>query len=408
MQGKIRSALESIRYIAENFPCVTLLGPRQIGKTTLLKQLQPNSYCFDLEKQTDFSRISSDPDFFLESEKKPIVIDEAQVLPELFPALRVAIDFNRKQNGQFLISGSSSPKLLSGITESLAGRVALFELNGFSLGEFFSRPLSAFYSIISEKKPELLLNLRSAYSTEELWQACLLGGYPEIVLNPQDRFRRLWFENYVETYIKRDIKNLFPNISSETFQSFIRMLASASGNQINFSNFARSLDVSQPTAKNYFRIAEGTFLWRYLESYHTHATKRVLKMPKGHLRDSGLLCHMLRIHQIEDLKNNMHFGLIWEGFVIEQILKEFSNQLIKVVPSYYRTQDQAEVDLILEGPFGLLPIEIKVGFRTETKQLNSLKNFIKEHNCPYGIVINNSPAPAQLAENIYQIPAGCL
>src|SRR3989338_3591580 len=239
MQDVKRNAFESISYLIHNFPCLSLLGPRQIGKTTLLRQLQPNAHRFDLEKQDDFSRISWDPDLFLETEKKPVVLDEAQILPELFPALRVAIDQDRKKNGQFLISGSSSPKLLSSITESLAGRVALFEVGGFSLAETFSRPVSLFYKLISEHKPDSLLTLESLYVPEELWQACLLGGYPEVVLNQADRFRTVWFENYLETYVKRDIRNLFPGVSAQTFQSFIRMLASASGQHINFSNFAR-------------------------------------------------------------------------------------------------------------------------------------------------------------------------
>ncbi|MBH1989056.1 MAG: ATP-binding protein [Myxococcaceae bacterium] len=379
-----------------------------MGKTTLMGQLQPDQPLFDLERQSDFSRISYDPEFFLYSEKSPIKIDEAQLLPTLFPALRVAIDKNRKQNGQYLISGSSSPELLSKITETLAGRVALFEVCGFSLAESYSKPVSEFYQAIIQNRPDDLLALKPRYTFEELSAHCLSGGYPEAVTSSDLRFKTLWFENYLETYVKRDVRTLFPGISSETFQRFVRMLATASGQQINFSTFARSLEVSQPTAKNYFRIAEGTFLWRYLESYHSSSMKRALKTPKGYLRDTGLLCHMLGISNISNLRAHPHFGYVWEIFVIEQIVKEFQNQLIKVTPSYYRTQDQAEVDLLLEGPFGLVPIEIKAGMKTELRHLRSLQSFVEQNACPFGLVVNNSLNPSYLSRNIIQIPAGCL
>ncbi len=403
-----RNCLKSLRYLLDSFPCVVVLGARQVGKTTLLDQVLPGADKYDLERQADFQLLSRDPDFFLSLQKKPIVIDEAQLLPELFPALRVAIDARRSEKGRFLLSGLSSPALLNQITESLAGRVAILELAGFQWDEFWERPSSKFYDVFQSETSDFS-NLVARYTHEELLQACLVGSYPEPVLRRDDaKFNALWKENYLSTYVKRDVRALFPDIQLQTYETFIRMLTHSSGQILNLSDFARSLDVSQPTAKNYLRIAEGTFLWRSLESYHHNVVKRVSKLPRGHLRDSGLLCHMLNINSKEALLAHPQFGRIWEGFVIEELLQGFSNRLISVKPYYYRTQHQAEIDLILEGSFGLIPIEIKSGFKTEKKQLKALQDFIEEQKCPYGIVINNADKIQALTAKIIQIPASCL
>lgn len=409
MTGKKRHIEAQLLELMQQFPCVAILGPRQVGKTTLIKKIVPNAQHFDLERRSDFTRISGDPDFFLSQHKETISIDEAQLCPDLFPALRVAIDERRNKKGQYLISGSSSPELLHHISESLAGRVAMVYLGGLQGTEIESLLVSQFYSLVSTGKNEKLLNLKKPQDNETVFQNCLFGGYPEPTLRRDEgSFYERWMQNYIDTYLKRDIRSLFPKLSLETYEKFIEMLTTASGQLINASNFARSLDVAQPTIKNYIRIANGTFIWRSIPSYEKNVTKRVSKMPKGHYRDSGLLCHMLNISSTEALMRHQYFGFIWESFVTEQILVGFENQQIRVQPYYYRTQNQAEVDLVLEGRFGIVPVEIKAGFVTERKKLRALSDFIEEHDCPYGLVINNSEAPAMLAPKIYQIPAGCL
>jgi predicted AAA+ superfamily ATPase len=248
-----RTASGAIHQLLLRFPCVAVLGARQVGKTTILKQVLPEAHFFDIEKRSDFERIKSDPDFFLSQQHSPIAIDEAQLLPELFPALRVAIDSDREKNGRFLISGSSSPELLKHITETLAGRIAIFELGGFSLEEQWGCEISSFYQYLKEGNITKLAALKPRFSTEQLFSSCLLGTYPEPFLkfrNDPKGFE-LWMENYVVTYIKRDIRNLFPSLNITAYQRFVSMLAASTGNIINVSEFARSLDVSQPTPKSY-------------------------------------------------------------------------------------------------------------------------------------------------------------
>lgn len=403
-----RTGEDAVRTLLRRFPCVAVLGARQVGKTTLIKKLLPRAPFYDMERQAEFQRAKADPDFFLSALETPVVIDEAQKVPELFSALRVAIDRDRRP-GRFLISGSSSPELLKGITESLAGRVALFELAGFSSEEMWRLPPSPFYEIVKSRRFGDLRGLRPRTEPSQWPQACVYGTYPEPFLRRRDSDGvRLWMENYFDAYVKRDIRDLFPGLDIHVYRTFLQMLAAASGEILNASAFARSLGVSQPTVKSYWRIAEGTFLWRNLPSYTKNVVQRVAHMPRGHWRDAGLLCHLLRVRSTAELRTHPQVGRVWEGFVTEELLKGFKNRLIDCDAFYYRTHNQAEIDLVLEGDFGLLPIEIKWGMRTDPRQLTALRNFVKDHHAPVGLCINNAERADWLAPQILQIPAAHL
>lgn len=213
-----------------------------------------------------------------------------------------------------------------------------------------------------------------------------------------------WIKSYFDTYIERDIRSLFPNLKLDTYRRFIKMLAFSSGELLNASNFARSLDVSQPSIKNYMEIAEGTFLWRRLDCYRENTKKRLVQMPRGHLRDTAILNYLLNINTVDDLKSHPQFGRIWEGFIIEQIIKNLDQKLFRHKEFFYRTHNQAEIDLIIQGRFGLIPVEIKSGANTKQEQLRAMNNFIEDYGCKYGIVINNGTEVLKLSEKIYQVP----
>ncbi len=403
MSGLKRNITESINYLLNNFPCVVILGARQVGKSTLLKQILPNASFFDLERDADFQRINNDPELLLQETNRPIIFDEAQISASLFKALRVEIDKNRDQAGQFLLSGSSSPQLLKHISETLAGRVAIVELDPFQWQEALKKNYPDLITALLEGK---FKSLQSNFNKRELLELCLYGGYPEPFLKRHDaKFFRLWMENYIKTYVERDIRALFPTLQLDVYKRFVQMLAYASGEIINNSNFARSLDVSQPTIKNYLNIIEGTFLWRKIPSYQKNLTKRIIKMPKGYLRDTGLINYFLRIQTVNDLKSHPQFGRIWEIFISEQLIRHFKNNIENIEYFYYRTQNQAEIDLIIETQTGLIPIEIKSGFSSSKRQIQTLQRFIEEHDCPFGLLINNGDEIFKLSQNIYQLPA---
>lgn len=392
--------------LLNNFPILAIVGARQVGKTWLSKSIAPHFAYFDLEKSSDFDLIERDPEFFLKQHSHQVIIDEAQLMPSLFPLLRSLIDENRSLKSRFIITGSSSPELISNISESLAGRIATIELGTLKANEYYQQPLSDFYQLFHKplSKPfEITSEPLNLHQIQHCW---LKGGYPEPI-GHQKKFYHEWMIDYQATYINRDIARLFPRLDKVNYRRFINMLGKISGKNITQSDLARSLSVSEPTVKNYFDIAEGTYLWRQLQSYENNVLKSVVKMPKGHIRDSGLLHYLLRIDSLEILENDPNCGFTFEAFIIEEILKGIQDSGIRDCNAfYYRTRGGAEIDLILEGRFGVLPIEIKHGIKVTKKQLRALNDFINEHNCPFGILMNQSDQIRWLTENIVQIPVG--
>lgn len=391
------------------FPCVALIGVRQCGKTTLLKELPPGWRLFDLEKLADHEAIARDPDLFLRLNPERVAIDESQRLPTLFPALRVAIDSQRDIPGRFVITGSSSPELLGAISESLAGRIAIVEMAPFSLSEAYALPPSPFYELIAGRAPATdLAKLSPRLTLEQTTAYWQHGGYPEPWLKNTQRFRKLWSQNYLQTYLDRDLPGLFPGLNSQKFRLFVQMLAQLSGSIINYSEVARALGVSQPTARDYFQIAHGTFVWRHLPAYEKSATKRIIKHPKGYLRDSGLLHYLLHLHNRDDLMVHPRLGASWEGMVIETLLRGFAASGVDCHAFHYRTGGGAEIDLVLEGEFDVIPVEIKHTQHVDFRALRSLRDFVAERGCRYGIVVNNDEQTRLLADNLIGIPFSVL
>ena len=394
----------------ELFPCVVILGVRQCGKTSLLQELPSIWKHYDMEKINDYNQVARDPDLFFRLNPNQVAIDESQLLPELFSALRVAIDSNRDRNGRFVLTGSSSPVLLKSISESLAGRIAVIDLSPFTSTEAFELEPSNFYHMImqTEKPAEIVNTLTPRLDVRQLHEYWHRGGYPEVWLKNNQRFSNIWMQNYLQTYIHRDIVRLFPGLNLNNYQLFVQMLANLSGQIINYSEIARSLGVSQPTVRDYFQIADGSFIWRNIPSYEKNASKRVVKHPKGFLRDSGLLNFLLHITRLDDLMAHPAMGNFWESMVIENIIRGFSIAGCTFDYYYYRTGGGAEVDLIIEGEFGLLPVEIKYANKVSRNELKSITGFIDEYKCPLGIIVSNAERPSMINEKLIEIPFAAL
>jgi len=407
----IRHYESLIKVLLADFPCVVVLGPRQCGKTTLLHALGAGWRVFDLERQSDHEVIAGDPDLFLRLNPRGVALDEAQLLPSLFPALRVAIDEHRSEPGRFVVTGSSSPALLKSAAESLAGRVAIVEMAPFSFAETRQSFDSAFFDAM-KAGPVAVTALADALKPRatlaDIHDYWLRGGYPEPWLKTAPRFRRAWRENYVRTYLQRDVARLFPGLDHDRFRRFLTMLGELSGTVLNYADIARSLAVSQPTARDYVEIAHGTFVWRSLPAYAGNPLKRAVKHPKGYLRDTGLLHHFLRIPDGDALLGHPAMGRSWEGMVIEEVLRGLSGRGIAFEAFHYRTAAGGEVDLVLEGDFGLIPFEIKHGQTVRYAELQPLANFIADSKCPFGLVINNDESPRFYSERILGVPFSCL
>ncbi len=296
------------------------------------------------------------------------------------------------------------------MSESLAGRVCILELDGFTLEEAYQVPPSPVFQILQAGRFEELLGVTPRYSPNQLLSKCFFGGFPEpfLMSHSDPQAARLWFESYIATYINRDIRRLFPNLLFETYRRFIQMIGGASGEQLVLARFAEALGVSEPTVRNYLTIMEGTFLYRTLPAYLKNVKKQVTKTPRGYVRDSGLMNFFVQNFSLERLISSHYLGAIWEGFVINELLTGFRHRLMPVQAFYYRTKVRAEIDLLLEGEFGTLPIEIKYASVARERDLRVLESFLEEHRLPYGLLINNGDRVAKVAPRIIQLPLRCL
>ncbi len=335
----IKRRLESyIIEALERTPSVALLGPRQVGKTTIalnISETTPSVY-LDLENRRDLQKVQDIEAFHAENRDKLIVLDEVQHLPEIFAPLRGIIDQERRKGnraGQFLFLGSASIDLLQQSSESLAGRIAYMELYPIDATEYADNSL--------EK-----LNI--------LW---VRGGFPESLLAVSDQNSLDWRHDFIKTYLERDIPQLGPRIPAETLERFWTMLAHNQSSVLNASQFARNLDVSSTTIGRYLDLMTDLLLVRRLKHWTNNVGKRVVKSPKIYVRDSGITHALLNIPDYNSLLGHPVVGGSWEGFVIENIMSVSPS---RVQPYYYGTPGGAEIDLILEFPGGAKwAIEIK-------------------------------------------------
>jgi predicted AAA+ superfamily ATPase len=404
----IRRAYEPLLHeYLKTFPCVGIIGPRQCGKTTFLEALPKGWKRFDLERASDHQVIARDPELFLRLNRGQVAVDETQLLPELFPALRVSIDAERSRRGRFVITGSSSPDLLRSISDTLAGRIGIIEMAPFSCAEVHPAKGPSLMGMIADRKvkagdiADALRPRADLAAAHEYW---FRGGYPEPWVEGSERFRDLWMDQYVRTYLYRDVGRLFPGLDQGKFRLFLQMLAGLSGTIINCSEVGRSLGVSQPTARDYFEIAHGTFVWRRISPYEKDATKRIVKHSKGYVRDSGVLHHLLRIPDLDALLWHPQMGHSWEGMVIEEIIRQLTCHGASFDYYFYRTSAGAEVDLVLDGSFGLIPVEIKYSQTLDLRDLRALRDFVQEHRCRLGLVVTNDLAPRLYDDRIVAVP----
>lgn len=330
-----RLAAPRLRDLWRQFPAVLVLGARQVGKTTLAQQTFPKlPYC-DLEEPRLRLLFSEDPTFQIESRAKPgLILDEAQSVPAVFSALRGVIDRSRSQNGRFLLLGSAQPALIRQVSESLAGRVGILELE----------PLTAREAGRGDP----------AQPMEKVW---LQGGFPDALRGSH----REWWEAYLRTYIERDLPHLGLTADPLLLRRLLTMLSHAQGGLFNASQLGKSLGVSYHTVQRYVDILERTFLVRRLSPYHRNIGKRLIKSPKMYLRDTGLLHHLLNISSLEDLDHHPIRGASWETFVMEDLARRERLRNPHSQFYFWRTAAGAEVDLVIDRGSERFAIEIKAG-----------------------------------------------
>lgn len=348
-----RGWTEALRALSRRFPAVALLGARQAGKTTLAGRAFRTAAYYDLERPSDRSRIELDPEGVLGRSRGTIVLDEAQVLPSLFPVLRALID--EKRDRRFILLGSASPLLARGISETLAGRIASLELPPFGWDE---------------------IPARRNTDAERLW---LTGGFPPAYFAPDSRGWWLWLENYVRNFIERDLGLLGIDLPAPRLHRFARILAHMHGGMWNASEAAGALGVTYHTTQRYLEILEGGFLVRVLRPWHDNLGKRLVKQPRIYWRDPGLLHHLLGLAAPRDILDHPKAGASWEGFLVEQILARERRVHPETEPYFFRTHTGLECDLLLKRGAVLLPIEMKLSSvvdRGDVRRLEAVMNLL--------------------------------
>lgn len=369
---------KSLLSALKSFPAVLITGPRQAGKSTLLMHLLKSYRYVSLDDPILRKAAADDPELFLTENPAPLIIDEIQYVPQLFSYLKRRIDENRHSYGQYVLTGSQTFQLMKGVSESLAGRIAIFQLYPFCSSEI------------------------AADTHTELVQRMLQGFYPEFFIN-KELLPNRWFGSYLNTYIERDLRNLKAISDLTRFQTFIQLLAYRSGQLLNLSEVGKECGISQTTAKDWLSILESTYIVYVLRPYFNNHTKRLVKSPKIYFVDTGLLCYLLGLDSAEQLQKSPFRGHVFENMVILDFVKTFSYDAARTNFYFYRTASGVEVDLLIEKGGDLFAFEIKYSQSPTSDFIQPLKLFIKDHPIKKGALLNLRTTPLSLSEGIEAI-----
>ena len=344
----------------EQYPVLLLTGPRQVGKTTMLEHLieveGKGRKKVSLDDLTLRELAKTDPKMFFQLYQPPLLIDEVQYAPELFPYIKIMVD-ERHQPGDFWLTGSQLFKMMEGVQESLAGRVALLHLSPLSQSEIMIRPPEPPFSLelplLSERQ-----NGRQMLNTPEVFQRIHQGGMPALVTGTYSN-ASIFYSSYIDTYMERDVRRLSNDIDSLKFLRFLRSVAARTSQQVNYKGIADDAEIDQTTAKNWLHVLEALGIIFLLEPYSNNVLKRTVSTPKLYFYDSGIVCYLTRWSSPETAMEGAMSGALLENYTVAEIIKTYQNAGQEPFLYYYRDKDAREIDLILERDGKLFPIEIK-------------------------------------------------
>jgi predicted AAA+ superfamily ATPase len=354
----------ALRALLRQFPAVTILGPRQCGKTTFIRRALPGWRYLDLERPSDAIPLAADPEARLAQLGDHVILDEAQRVPGLFPVLRGLIDQQRSRRGRFVLLGSAATSLVRGISESLAGRTAFLDLPGLRWEE--------------------IAKDRLAEALGALW---LKGGFPDAFLAGTDAARHAWLEAYTRAFIERDLPALGVGVSPPQMRTLWTMLAHVNGGLWNASQIASSLGVSYHTVDRYVDILEETFLVRKLRPYHANVGKRLVKSPRVYFRDTGLLHNFLGIRSAADLDTHPARGASWEACLLDQLTSAYQRLDSGTRTWFWRTAQGDEVDLLVEAGSRLVPFEFKLHSAPGPDQARGLRRCMADLRLDRGYIV---------------------
>ncbi|MDD5135345.1 MAG: ATP-binding protein [Phycisphaerae bacterium] len=382
------------------FPSIILTGPRQSGKTTLLKKLFANTHKYISLEVPDVRSVAvSDPRGFLSYYKPPVIFDEVQYAPELLPYIKEYIDENRLLKGQFILSGSQNLLLSQHISETLPGRVAVFCLLPLSFREITGRVDSAM-----PWENEKFVPGKNTIADEFLWRYLMRGGYPELNAEP-NRDEKLWHAGYIHSYLERDLRTLRQIGDLTQFQVFIRTIAARNGQLFNMTEVSRELGLAVNTVKAWLSVLEASYQIIILRPYYKNAGKRLVKTPKIYLMDTGTLCYLTGIRTRELITVGPFGGSLFEAAVLLEIIKYYRNQGMEPNTYFWRTSSGNEVDIVIEANGKCIPIEIKLSSTPKQKMISGIDTFRKDFpDANQGYLIHSGDVILPLGINTIALP----
>lgn len=412
-----RTAEQTLKRLAKEFPCVVVYGPRQCGKSTLVQTLFFSQYEFvTLDDMDELSLALSNPKLFLDSHPFPVIIDEIQKAPLLLSEIKLRIDKqkfiwmkeDRPYELMYLLTGSNQFELQKGILESLAGRVGIMELNSFSLAEKKHRDGEVFVpdlNLLLKKEKE---NKDIVYTKNQIFDEIFQGGMPDFVTKRVKR--EDYFKSYIATYLEKDVRLLIENGSETTFRTFLSYLALRTAQEIKYDELSSAVGIDVKTVKRWLSILECSGIIFFLQPFMKNQSNRIIKTPKVYFADTGLCAYLCGWPNSDMLMKCAMDGAFYETYVISEIWKSFlfdgSNP--KDTLFYYRDIDQKEVDLIYWKNQKITPIQIKKGINPSKPDKNF--NVLKKYNYPIqkGLIVDTTDKIRPINENVYSLPVGLI
>ena len=394
-----RSIEPVLRKAAKQFPAVVLTGPRQAGKTTLLKHLFSKTHRYiSLEPPDIRAAAAADPRGFLDLYKPPVIFDEIQYAPDLLFYIKEKIDQNRGKYGQYILTGSQNILLLQQVTETLAGRVAMLRLFPLSFIEMIGKSSDLFpWDKKHAKRKEL--------SLREAWKLMLRGGFPELKEHSR-KDAALWHGSYIQTYLERDIRRLRQIGDLTQFQMFLRAVAARSGSLFQISDVAKDLGVTVNTIKAWLGVLEATYQVVIVRPYFANISKRLVKTPKVYFMDVGTLCYLTGLRDVNHVMAGPMAGAIFETFVFSEIYKRLSSQGLDPEIYFWRTSAGVEVDFLVKHQDRLVPIEVKATATPKPQMADGIVSFQQDvsDSAHQGYFIHLGDTQLPLAKRVLSLP----
>ena len=368
-----RTLASTVKEINESFPVLLMTGPRQVGKTTLLEMCAEKNRRYVTLDDLDARQLAqNDPGLFIQTYPAPLIIDEVQYAPELFSYIKMAVD-KSKAKGMYWLTGSQKFHLMRGISESLAGRVAIIDLLGFSRAELDGRkgmhsPFLPTPEWMEAARKPIRKNRGLQETYHQIWQ----GSFPQVNKDSKASTRQRFYSSYVQTYLQRDVRDIL-GVSNETaFYNFISAIAARTGQLLNYADLARDVAIDNKTAKSWLSVLETSGLVYLLKPYHRNVTKRLIKTPKVYFLDTGLCTYLTKWPDSTSLEAGAMSGAILETYLFSEMLKSYWHNGLEAPFYFYRDTDQREVDLVIEQADTLYPVEFK---KTATPSRTASKHF---------------------------------